>query len=101
LKNLQTIGFANIWKEFHYPKNVSEIHTYLNQKDPALLSILQKELFTSYQLLSTQQSQNSQISHQMKRQKPFFISVLMNEKEQLIVLKSWLQFIGKPNIIFS
>ena len=36
--------------------------------------------------------------HQFYRHKPFFISVLMNEKEQLIVLKSWLEFIVSNQI---
>ena len=87
MKVLQQIGFAQIWKEFYYPETLDDVFKYLKEKDNSLISILNDPLLWIQETNRSEQKKDKQLV----RHKPFFINALMNEREQLIVLKSWLE----------
>ena len=94
MKVLQQIGFAQVWKEFYYPETLADVYKYLKEKDNELLNILNDPFFNVYNEIDKNQMKDKQLV----RHKPFFINALMNEREQLIVLKSWLDFIRNFDI---
>ncbi|CAI2360538.1 unnamed protein product [Moneuplotes crassus] len=92
LKMLQNLGLANVWKEYCYPTSIEEVLSYLQEFDPSVTNILNHEI-----LLETDWSKDKKTC--MK--KPNKINVNMTEKEQIMVLHSWLTEIMKVCFLYN
>jgi hypothetical protein len=88
-KTLQTLGFANIWKEFYYPKNFTDIQNYIHEKDKTLIDILKNKVFEKHMPKQPKPVE----SRELYRNRPYFINAIMNEREQMVVLKNWVDYI--------